>query len=208
MKALSKEFIIKGLRISIDLALIIQIIGVVFLILALITTIPLDSSGNFAPPDPTMSSPLNGVLITLSKSNLNLAGNIQTISNEFFLFCFLCNLINVVALILITLQLRYIFKSFALADYFNSSNSIRIKKMALIILIWAFVDYAIRFLPDQTIIGNFITSSIGVNSFKHGIIQGLIGFNLKMLVTSILIFFLSIVFKYGNKLQEESSLTI
>lgn len=206
MKPISKESLIKGLKILIDLSLIILFIGVVIFISGLIFILPLDISGNDGPTVATMSSPLYNVLITFS--NTNLAANIQSIQNKFFLFCNLCGLVNVIALILITLQLKFIFKSFSLEDYFNTSNSLRIKKIAIIILIWAIADYAVRFLPELTISGYFIQSSMGVNSFKHGIIQGLLGFNLKMLMTSIIVYFLSVVFKYGNELKEENSLTI
>jgi hypothetical protein len=206
MKPICKESLIKGLIILLDLSLIILFIGVIIFISGLIFIMPLDISGNDGPTIGSMSSPLYNVLITLS--NTNLAQNIQSIQNKFFLFCNLCGLVNVIALILITLQLKFIFKSFSLKDYFNTSNSLRIKKISIIILIWAIADYAVRFLPGLTISGYFIQSSIGVNSFKHGIIQGLIGFNFKMLMTSIIIYFLSIVFKYGNELKEETSLTI
>lgn len=204
MKTIRKESIIKGLKITLDIALIIQYFGVIILLLELLLKSP--SIGNSDSTTASMSSPLYNVLITFS--NPNLAANIQSIQNKFFLFCNLCGLVNIFALILITLQLRYILKSFVLEDYFNSSNSKRIKKIAMVIFIWVIADYAIRFMPNMVIPGYFIQSSIGINSFHHGLIQGILGLNLKMLIVSVIIYILSIVFKYGSNLKEESSLTI
>jgi hypothetical protein len=208
MKTFRKESVIKVFRYAIDLALILLFAGLIYVIFNLVS-LSLKNPADESPSDTTMasmSSPPNNIM--MSFSNPNLGQNIAYIEKKFFIFCELCGLINAVALILITFQLKYIFKSFNLEDYFNPLNSARIKKIAIIIFIWVIADYFIRFIPDLTIPTYFIHSSIGVNSFRNGFIFAIFGFNLKMLMVSIIIYILSIVFKYGNNLKEETSLTI
>lgn len=82
MKTTSKQSTIKGLKILIDLSLIILFIGMIFFIYGLTFTIPLDISSNNGPSVASMSSPLYNVLITFS--NPNLTENIQSIQNSFY----------------------------------------------------------------------------------------------------------------------------
>lgn len=209
MKKISKKFIIKGLKYTIDLALVLLFIGV---IAGVVTTVflfkenPTNIGGNYNFNGATISSPINNVMVSLQNSNLG--KSLEFVQHKFDIFFLQCGFINVIALILVTLQLKYIFKSFSQEDYFYASNSMRIKKIAIIIFIWVIADYAIRFIPESTILHNFISSSIGLNSFRNGVINGIFELNLKMLIVSIIIYMLSIVFNYGNNLKEEFSLTI
>jgi hypothetical protein len=209
MKTNSKLLFIKGLKYAIDLVLILQFVAI---IIGIITTIeltrknPSDIVSNNKTTSATMSSPINNVMIAFS--NPDLGNNIESIKKQFYISIFLIGLISIIALILITLQFKYIFKSFSQEDYFYPSNSIRIKKIAIIIFVWVIADCAIRYIPEIIIPPHVISSSIGLNSFSHGGSYGMFGFNLKMLIVSIIIYMLSIVFKYGNNLKEESSLTI
>lgn len=209
MKKISKKFVIKGLKYAIDLALVLLLIGVIVGVVTVIDLFkenPPNVGGTYDFNGATMSSPINNIMISLQNSNLG--KNLEFVQHKFQMLFFLCGFINVIALILVTLQLKYIFKSFSQEDYFYTSNSIRIKKIATIIFIWVIADYAIRFIPEITILHNFISSSIGLNSFRHGVINGIFEINLKMLIVSIIIYLLSIVFSYGNNLKEETSLTI
>jgi hypothetical protein len=154
----------------------------------------------------SMSSPPNNIMISFS--NPELGKYLPSIKKILYVFFNYCGLLNVIALILITLQLKYIFKSFTSEDYFNPSNSFRIKKIAIVIFIWVLVDYAIRFYPLTVIPHYTVHSSIGLNTFRYGVLIGLEGLNIKMLLVSLIIYVLSIVFSYGHNLKEESSLTI
>lgn len=209
MKKFSNESIFKGLRYAIDFALILQLIGLIYLIIHIVTLSLINPADDVTINDTTiasMSSPPNNIMISFS--NPELGKYLPTIKKTFFLFSSVCWLINLIALLLITFQLKYIFKSFSLEDYFNPSNALRIKKIAAVIFIWVLVDYVIRFIPDMIIPHYTIHCMLGVNTFRAGILVGLEGFNLKMLVLSIIVFMLSVVFSYGYSLKEESSLTI
>lgn len=209
MKNIPENSTIKGLKYIIDLTLILQFIGVIAAIVSLTFLLmksPTDVATKKDSSTMTMSSPVNGIMMAFS--NPNLAENLPSIKNRFNICCNLCGLINIIALILITLQLRDIFKTFSQTDYFNQSNAIRIRKIAAILFIWVIADYSIRFIPGIIIPHYFVSSSIGVNSFRHGVLNGIFGFNLKILIVSIIIYVLSYVFNYGNKLEEESTLTI
>ncbi len=106
------------------------------------------------------------------------------------------------------MQLNFIFKSFNKEDYFDNSNSKRIKIIALIVFLWAVADNLIHILPGIVIPNDFIQTSHGLISFEKGITKGIMNLNFKLVIISILIYALSIVFKYGNELKEETSLTI
>ena len=209
MKKISKKFIIKGLKYVIDLVLVLLFIG---LIVGVFTTIdlfkenPQSTGGNYEFNGATMSSGLNNIMISLQNSNLG--ESLESVQHKFHMFFFLCGLINFIALLIVTIQLKQIFSSFSKEDYFLQSNSVRIKNIALVVFVWVIADYAIRFIPELTILHNFISSSIGLNSFRHGIVGAIFGINLKMLIVSIIIYMLSIVFSYGAILKEETSLSI
>jgi hypothetical protein len=209
MKKISKESIIKVLRYAIDFALVLQFIGLIFGVVTLIGLLTKGQSGIVTNNDShfaTMSSGIGNVMIALQ--NPNLGEHIEFISYRFNMFILLYGFLLVIALILITFQLRFIFKSFSQDGYFDQSNPGRIKRIAIIIFIWVIADYGLRFIPQIIIPDYFISSSVGLNSFRHGGHFGLFGFDLKMLIVSLIIYMLSIVYKFGNNLKEEVSLTI
>jgi hypothetical protein len=209
MKKISKNFIIKSIRYAIDFILILQfvvIIGTVFSIVRQSVKSQSEIVANKETDHATISSPFNNIMIALS--NPDLGKYLDTIDKKMALFWNLCRLVNVILLTLITVQFRYIFRSFSPEDYFNQSNPERIKRIAIIIFIWVLADSALRYIPGIIIPDYLIYSSIGLNSLHHGNSYGIIGINTKMLTVSLIIYMLSIVFKYGNSLKEESSLTI
>jgi len=152
----------------------------------------------------SISSPADDLMIALS--NPNLSKYIHSIRKNFFIFCDVYSLINLITLILITMQLKYIFKSFNRDDFFNPKHAQRIRAIAVIIFMWVIFDYLLRFTPVMFISHycNCIYSNIGINSFRDCFTYGIMGFNLKLLLVSIIIYVLSFVFKHGSKLQEES----
>jgi|ERR1035437_306224 hypothetical protein len=209
MKKISKKFIIKGLKYTIDLVLVLLIIGIiagVFTAIDLFKENPQSVGGTYLFNGATMSSSINNVMISLQNGKSGVS--LEFVKHKFHVFIFFCGIINYIAVLLITLQLRQIFNSFSREDYFFPSNSIRIRNIAIVIFIWVIADHIIRFIPDITIPHNIISSSIGLNSMRDGIIGAVLGINLKMLIVSFIIYVLSIVFSYGNTLKEETSLTI
>jgi hypothetical protein len=209
MKKIGKESIIKVLRYAIDFALVLQFIGLIFGVVTIIVLLTKGPSGIVTNNDShfaTMSSGIGNVMIALQ--NPNLGEHIEFIGYRFHMFILLYGFMLVIALMLITFQLRFIFKSFSHEGYFDQSNPRRINRIAIIIFIWVIADYALRFIPQIIIPDYFISSSVGLNSFSHGGHFGLFGFDLKMLTVSIIIYMLAIVYKLGNNLKEESSLTI
>jgi hypothetical protein len=209
MKKISKNFIIKGIRYAIEFILILQFIvisGTVFSIVRHSVKNQSEIVANKETDHATISSPPNNIMIALS--NPDLGKYLNSIARKMNIFWDLCRLINVIFFTLITLQFRYIFRSFSTEDYFNHSNPERIKRIAIIIFIWVLADSALRYIPGIIIPYYVIYSSIGLNSLQHGYSYGIFGFNTKILTVSLIIYMLSVVFKYGNSLREESSLTI
>jgi hypothetical protein len=205
MKRIGKESFIKGLRFAINIALVLQFIGLIVGIIAFILLLTKGQQGvvnNHDTQVATISSSIANVMIALQ--NPNLGDHIEFISSRFNLFVLIYGLLLMTAFILVTLQLRFIFKSFSHDGYFDQSNPKRIKKIAIIIFTWVIVDYVLRFIPQIIIPSYFISSSVGLHSLR----SGLFGFDLKLLIVSIIIYVLSIVYEFGNKLKEETSLTI
>jgi hypothetical protein len=208
MKKIRKESLLKGLRYTIDLALILEFIGLVYVIFQIVTLStknPVNDVINEATVA-SISSPPNNIMISFS--NPELGKYLPSIEKNLYKFFNYCGFVNVIVLILITLQLKYIFKSFTAEDYFNPSNSIRIKKIAIVIFIWVLVDYAIRFYPLTVLPHYTVHCTLGLNTFSAGVLIGLEGLNIKMLLVSLIIYMLSIVFSYGHNLKEESTFTI
>ncbi len=209
MKTISKEIIIKGLKYTMDLVLVLLFIGLiagVFTGIDLFKEKPQSVGGTYLFNGATMSSSINNVMISLQNSKSGVS--LESIKHKFDMFIFLCGIINIIAILLVTLQLRQIFKSFSNEDYFFPSNSIRIRNIAIVIFIWVIADHIIRFIPEFIFPHNIISSSIGLNSMRDGNIGAIFGVNIKMLIVSFIIYALSIVFSYGNTLKEETSLTI
>lgn len=209
MKKISKKFIIKGLKYTIDLVLVLLFLGViagVFTAVYLFKENPQSVGGTYLFNGATMSSSINNVMISLQNSNSGVS--LESVQYKFHMFTFICGIINFIAFLLVTLQLKQIFNSFSREDYFFPSNSTRIKNIAIVIFIWVIADYLIRFIPEITMPHNIISSSIGLNSLRNGIIGAVFAINLKMLIVSVIIYMLSVVFSYGNTLKEETSLTI
>jgi hypothetical protein len=207
MKKISKKFIIKGLKYTIDLVLVLLFIGViagVFTAIDLFKENPQSAGGTYLFNGATMSSSINNVMISLQNSNSGVS--LESVKHKFNMFIFFCGIINFIAFLLVTLQLRQIFNSFSREDYFITSNSIRIRNIAIVIFIWVVADYLIRFIPELTMPHNIISSSIGLN--RNGIIGSVFGINLKMIIVAVIIYVISVVFSYGNTLKEETSLTI
>jgi hypothetical protein len=208
MKKIGKEIIIKGLKYTIDLILVLLFIGIiagVFTAIDLIKENPQSANGTYLFNGATISSSVNNVMISLQNSKSGMS--LESVQHKFHMFIFVCGVINYIAFLLVTLQLRQIFNSFSREDYFFPSNSIRIRNIAIVIFIWVIADHITRFIPGITM-SYIISSSIGLNSFHDGIIGVVLGINLKMLIVSFIIYALSIVFSYGNTLKEETSLTI
>jgi hypothetical protein len=209
MKKISEKLIIRGLKYTIDLVLLLLFLCVIAGVIAAVDLLrenPLSADGTYIFNGATISSPINNVMISLQNGTSGLS--LESVQHKFHIFIFACGVINFIAFLMVTLQLRQIFNSFSREDYFFPSNSIRIRNVSIIIFIWVIVDYFVRFIPEITLAHNIISSSIGLNSIRNGIINALAGFNLKMLIVSAIIYILSIVFRYGNTLKEETSLTI
>jgi hypothetical protein len=209
MKKIRKEIIIKGLKYTIDLVLVllfICIIAGVFTAIDLFKENPQSVGGTYLFNGATMSSSINSVMISLQNSKSGVS--LESVQHKFHIFIFVCGVSNFIAFLMVTLQLKQIFNSFRREDYFFPSNSKRIRNIAIVIFIWVIADHIIRFIPDITMPHNIISSSIGLNSMRDGIIGAVLGINLKMLIVSFIIYVLSIVFSYGNTLKEETSLTI
>jgi hypothetical protein len=207
MKKIRKEIIIKGLKYTIDLVLVLLFIGIiagVFTAIDLFKENPQSVGGTYLFNGATMSSSINNVMISFQNSNSGLS--LESVKHKFNMFILFCGIINFIAFLLVTLQLRQIFNSFSREDYFFSSNSVRIRNIAIVIFIWVIADYFTRFIPEITIPHNVISSSIGLN--RNGISGSILGINLKLIIISVIIYVISVVFSYGNTLKEETSLTI
>lgn len=205
MQTTKNKSMIKVLKRAIDIALILQLIWV---ICEIVTSFPLINFLSDISLYDNLETTLFGHNVIIFLSNPDLPKYIYSIRKNFMIFNEVSYCIDMFAFILITFQLKYLFKYFIQDDYFNPINSKWIKNIALIIFLWVIFDFIIRFVPNIFIPNYFICQSIGMNSFRNGFSFGTLEFNYKLLFVSIIIYVISFVFKHGSKLQEESSLTI
>ena len=114
-------------------------------------------------------------------------------------FFFMDNFVKVLWL-LITFQMRNIFRSLAKEHVFKSQSLNRIRIIALLFLLIPFAKYLsnLWFLP-------IVMSEVKVEGHFIRMIEG---FDISMLGFAILIVGLGEVFKYGIQLQKQSDLTI
>src|SRR5664280_1223010 len=104
MKKISKKIIIKGLKYTIDLVLVLLFIGViaaVFTAIDLFKENPQSVGGTYIFNGATMSSSINNVMISLQNSSSGVS--LESVKYKFNIFIFFCGIINFIVFLLVTL---------------------------------------------------------------------------------------------------------
>lgn len=205
MKKFGSGSIVNFIRFAINSALILEFTGLIYYLVSIAVHLAKGQPAVSAQIETnvgTLSSGIANVMITLQ--NPNLGEHVGFIKERFSLFVFIYGLFMIVALVLVTFQLRSIFKAYDIKDSVDQANPGKLKNISIIILIWVLVDFVLRFIPQYIIPNYFITSSIGLNSFHHDLYR----IDFKLLTISVLLYLLSVAYEYGNRLKEENSLTI
>lgn len=150
----------------------------------------------------------NNSMMVLKSEKLTDSAYRSTISKKIFNYFSVQRIINSCFVFLVALQLSLIFKTFPSKIFQTTKNSIRVKYIALIILVWSITDFMIRFYPSKVIPDNLFYSSYGVNTFSPGSLTSYSNINLRFLLVALLIYILSIAFEHGSELQREANQTI
>jgi Protein of unknown function (DUF2975) len=189
MKTFGKKSISSVLRIAIDIMLIIEVLTLLAMLFPFIAKLNIIYG----------HGPLHyGPLPDESAMKILLF-------NEFFQFIF-----GLVA-ILITIQLRKLISSFQKEVIFEVKNVKRIKTISVFLFIYVIADFIgtlfkqYLFIHFEDFPGRIENVPISDIYTFRGIISTI---NFKLLFVSVVIYILACVFKAGNDLKEETTLTI
>jgi hypothetical protein len=127
-------------------------------------------------------------------------------SGKIMLFAMISHFIFGIISFLITLQLRKLINAFRKEAFFEPKNAKRIQNIALFLFLYVILDFALsQFNPNRRYTVELFTGNLPIaNTFLNFIIA----FNFKMLFLSAIIYVISLVFKYGYELKEQTTITI
>lgn len=209
MKNTNNQFF-KVIRIFLNLATIFFAIGLIWTVISFFSV-----DNQFAefltrksPCSQLMTLSADNSMIVLNNPKLEECSYSNQIIVKFLKFARMTILVKLLFALFITIQLGLILKSFPFNVFKSNDNSQRIKFIALSILVFVILDFAIRFYPRAVIPEYLIYGSFGVNSLKSGFVSSLKGLNFSLLFVSGVTYLISLLFKRGNQLQQESDLTI
>jgi hypothetical protein len=173
MKPFGKNSISTALRIFIDVALVLESIGI---------TISL-------------------WLILKHLGTSNEAGKIML---SIVISSFIFGIIS----FLITLQLRKLINAFKKEAFFELKNVNRIRNISLLLLLYVIFDLVISQLnPNQQTFG-IISKVIGNLPTLNTLLSFILAINYKILFLSAVIYVIARIFRNGNELKEQTTLTI
>lgn len=129
-------------------------------------------------------------------------------SEKAMLFLMLSQCVFSIISFLITLQIRKLINSFKRESFFELKNVKGIQTISLLLLLYVIVDIVlIQFNPNRNPVG-LISEFTGNLSVLDSILSIILTINYKVLFLSAVIYVISIVFKEGYELKEQTNLTI
>lgn len=148
------------------------------------------------------SEPLlyNGSSYDFSLTNGDGRLHIDNLDQKFVYLRMLAALVHSVIYLMIIYFLRKIFKNLTENEYFIPANGMYIKKIALSIILLAFVPEIIHYFTDRLII-----SAI---QMQNVVIKNEFNLDLQTVLLGLLVFVISIIFLRGIELREDQKLTI
>jgi hypothetical protein len=148
------------------------------------------------------SDPLvyNGINYDFTLTNGEGRLHIDDLDQKFVYLRILAALVDSLIYLMIIYFLRKIFKNLTANKYFVAANGMYIKKIALSIILLAFVPSVIHYLTDKWIIGAI--------EIKNVMIKNEFNFEFETLLLGLLVFVISIIFLRGIELKEDQELTI
>ena len=148
------------------------------------------------------SEPLvyNGSNYDFSLTNGEGRLHIDDLEQKFVYLRMLAALIDSIIYFVIIHFLRKIFKNLTNNEYFIPANGSYIKKIAVSIILLAFVPETILYLTDKVIIGTIEMKSV--------IIKNEFSFDIQTIILGLLVFVIGIIFLRGIELKEDQKFTI
>jgi hypothetical protein len=148
------------------------------------------------------SEPLiyNGSSYDFSLTNGEGRLHIDNLDQKFVYLRMLAALVGSLISLLIIYFLRKIFKNLTDNQYFVAINGLYIKRIAMSIMLLAFVPGIIHYLTDKWIIGTIKLNNV--------VIKNDFNFQYETILLGLLVFVISIIFLRGIELKEDQELTI
>jgi hypothetical protein len=142
----------------------------------------------------------------LLKNDLHLY---QTIKRNELIFNTTKGIITLVLLFMIAIQLRVLLNSLQNKTFFVRGNILCVRKISYLLVIWVVIDFVLYqcfqfFIPLSIVQENYNYTPINMNVK----ISLLFSINYLRLLTAFAFYVISVVFKEGYHLKEESDLTI
>ncbi|MCF6360442.1 MAG: DUF2975 domain-containing protein [Cyclobacteriaceae bacterium] len=142
----------------------------------------------------------NGVNYDFSLTNGEGRLHINDLDQKFVYLRMLAALVDSIIYFLIIHFLRKIFKNLTQNEYFIPANGSYIKKIAVAIILLAFVPETIQYLTGAMIIDTIEFSSVFIkNEFN---------FDLQTVILGVLVFVIGIIFLRGIELREDQKYTV
>ena len=148
------------------------------------------------------SDPLvyNGVNYDFTLTNGDGRLHINNLDQKFVYLRILAALVDSLIYLMIIYFLRKIFKNLTENQYFVAANGMYLKKIALSIILLAFVPEIIHYFTDK-----WITRAI---ELKNVMIKNEFNFEVETILLGLLVFVISIIFLRGIELEKDQELTI
>jgi hypothetical protein len=155
--------------------------------------------------------PFNNDVFLLLKSDILKSDHTlyQSIQHNELIFKTIKDIVSIVLLILITMQLKTLFYSLKNETFFILENLLCVRKISYLLGIWVIIEFILYqcfqfFIPLSLVKDNY--NYIPIN--KGTIISLLFSIDYLKLLAAFAFYVISVVFKEGYQLKEQSDLTI
>ncbi len=133
----------------------------------------------------------------------------KQISKNLYTFDLIKRTITIILLLLIIIQLKKLLIAIKGKTFLESKNILIIKTLSILVGIWVVLNFILYLLLPVFIPENFVVESVNFVSLNESTLSALmIGIDFKMLFAAIILYVVSVLFKEGYQLKEESNLTI
>jgi hypothetical protein len=207
----SKSILLSGLNIVIYAIMFLLLIGITGVIVKFTDRVILNSDKLVHPiiSDPIIT-PFNDVFLTLD-ANVLKDNNIlhKKIERNTLIFKTIKNICFIVFLFLITIQLKILSISLRKETFFVQKNLSCVRKISYLLGVWVIIDFILYqsfqlFIPLDLVQENYNYIPINKNPF----FSILFSIDYLKLLSAFAFYVITIVFKEGYHLKEQSDLTI
>ncbi len=156
------------------------------------------------------NNPISPVTVMLDKNMIqNDPELFQKISKNIFTYDLIKRFIFIPLLLLILIQLKKFLIAIKSQTFFELRNILTIRNLSILVGAWVVGNFVLYQVLPLFIPENLIIESINFVTFKESPLSNiLISIDFKMLMVALMLYIISILFKEGYLLKEQTDLTI